>query len=553
MRTSDIEPSRFETSWLSAAITAALVTLFVFSTALTPIRSDNDCWWHVKSGQYICENGLPKYDVFSYTAADHEWHNHEWLSQVIFYQVFAVGEETALGGWRSLILFKAVIIWITVMAGYLLAWRLSLNWWIAFLIAVICVAVGRRMFYPRPPIITNLMLISQIWLLVAVWEGWIHKRWLFALPPFIALWTNLHGGWMAGGVIFASFIAGNAVAEFRNRLPALPFPAPAQLCTLTFLAPAGVMTLLATLANPYGYHLYALPGRVLGDRHLVSSIGELASPNFYFVIDFELIVLTTFALAFYLRFRPNIFELLIYFFFLHQAIQHVRHLSLFSIMLIPLSARLISEAVSQSQLTLSNHLTWPHWKRVPTLVTAILGLLLMSWVLVNPREGGRWTNPLTASSYPGRNLQYLLIEDGYIRSRFPADLADLIELSELEGRMWNENHYAGYLIWHLAPEDHLVFSDPRFDIFGGKIMRDEQEISLGNLPLLDEYDVQWLITQNTKVLSLILEYQSNDFVRAVSLRSGPQTWEIWIRDTEANQAMIERSRMQARLFGLAAP
>src|SRR5262245_23781241 len=43
---------------------------------------DPDMWWHLRTGQLICEHGIPRHDVFSFTATDHTWITHEWLSEV---------------------------------------------------------------------------------------------------------------------------------------------------------------------------------------------------------------------------------------------------------------------------------------------------------------------------------------------------------------------------------------------------------------------------------------------------------------------------------------
>jgi hypothetical protein len=84
--------------WATQVLVWVIFSFVVFSVGTVPIRADNDCWWHVKSGKFIVENGLPEKDVFTYTAADTEWHNHEWLAQVIFYKVYQAGDASGFGG-----------------------------------------------------------------------------------------------------------------------------------------------------------------------------------------------------------------------------------------------------------------------------------------------------------------------------------------------------------------------------------------------------------------------------------------------------------------------
>jgi hypothetical protein len=434
---------------------------------------------------------------------------------------------------------------------------------VALLLALLAVAIGRRMFYQRPPTVTNLMLALQLWLLIGVAEGWIRKQALAALPPMIALWTNLHGGWMAGGVVLAAFSAEWTLTQFRQRLP-LPLaiaPVAPGFRTMAVLLP---LCLAATLANPYGIELYKLPGRVLAETALVRSLSELRPPDFYFTIDFEFFVLGTIVLSMFVtRSRPRLAELLLWLFFAHQAIQHVRHLSLFSIVMVPMSARLLSAALDEARAAIDRRWSgFPGILGIPSTVTLGAALLFSWWLLLNPRETGTLTRPLSANTYPERFLRFVGGE-AYTTSAFPVRVCNIIELAGLEGRMFNENYYAGYLIWRLAPEPHKVFSDPRFDIFGGRIWREEAAISAGafldprgarlTVPyyqaLLDKWDIQWIITNGDTGLGRRLYYGVDGRTWALGAHWQdhgsllPESgWQIWVRDTPANQDMLRRVR-----------
>ena len=70
----------------------------------------------------------------------------------------------------------------------------------AVIAAILAAEIGRRTFYPRPPIYTYLFLVLLYALLHEVRAGRLRKRWLAATLPFFCLWANVHGGWAAGGV-----------------------------------------------------------------------------------------------------------------------------------------------------------------------------------------------------------------------------------------------------------------------------------------------------------------------------------------------------------------
>src|SRR5262245_8390900 len=92
---------------------APMLTL-IFVMYLIP-HTDSDYWWHVRTGQYIWETGtLPRFDPFSYTAPDHPWVTHEWLTELIFY-----GVQSQFGYVGNVVLFgllgvlTALTVWAT--------------------------------------------------------------------------------------------------------------------------------------------------------------------------------------------------------------------------------------------------------------------------------------------------------------------------------------------------------------------------------------------------------------------------------------------------------
>src|SRR5688500_11063892 len=109
---SSIPPTRRPTawSWYLAAGIAPLV-LGGFTTMI-----NSDLWFHLAAGRLILEaRAVPRVDSWSFTAEGQPWHNHEWLSDVIF-QVWAQAFDThALVYWQwglivatFLILFRVV-------------------------------------------------------------------------------------------------------------------------------------------------------------------------------------------------------------------------------------------------------------------------------------------------------------------------------------------------------------------------------------------------------------------------------------------------------------
>ena len=80
------------------------VALFVMGVRAT---LDADMWWHLRTGEYILQHGIPRLDVFSFTVTEHAWVTHEWLSQVVMWLVYLAG------GFAGLIVGTAVLVMLT--------------------------------------------------------------------------------------------------------------------------------------------------------------------------------------------------------------------------------------------------------------------------------------------------------------------------------------------------------------------------------------------------------------------------------------------------------
>src|ERR1700677_4535474 len=72
---------------------------------------DPDLWWHLRTGQWILDTGhVPHSDPFSFTRTGQVWVAHEWLSEVLFYELWKHG------GAAALIVLSAII----TTAGFML-------------------------------------------------------------------------------------------------------------------------------------------------------------------------------------------------------------------------------------------------------------------------------------------------------------------------------------------------------------------------------------------------------------------------------------------------
>ena len=103
---------------------ARTVLVFVPVLLLCIVRLDPDFGWHLQAGNYIREHGIPSHDVFSYTAADFRWINHEWGSDVLLSLIYGLGGYLLAAIMAALLWTMAIVLAAgRIAAGQYCCWR----------------------------------------------------------------------------------------------------------------------------------------------------------------------------------------------------------------------------------------------------------------------------------------------------------------------------------------------------------------------------------------------------------------------------------------------
>ncbi|HEY7186182.1 MAG TPA: hypothetical protein VH436_06520 [Vicinamibacterales bacterium] len=215
-----------------------LVLLAVISNT----RADPDLWGHVLFGRDTVASGhLTIADPYSFTS-DRSWVNHEWLAECAMFLAFA------LGGGPGLVIFKMI----AVLAMVALVWS-GLNRQGVdpgarnLLVALTIVGTFPQTNHVRPQLFSIVAFACLLRLLVTGRTLWR----LAAIPLVFALWVNLHGGWIVGGGVLAVWALATLPSTVTRTEKATLFA-------------SGVVSLLATLVNPYGWRMWLFLQQTVG-------------------------------------------------------------------------------------------------------------------------------------------------------------------------------------------------------------------------------------------------------------------------------------------------
>ena len=435
-----------QTTHASFTFDRLLTTLLFLAIAsgsfLMPAQ--NDTWWQLRAGQDMWQTKhVLMRDIFSHTAYGAFWPNHEWLSQVLFYGVYAIG------GMPMVTIVSAT----AVMAAWFLVWRLTPgSTRFKFLLTAFVIASASTMWSPRPQVLSLLLLALMMTLLCSRQYIW--------LPLVFLLWANLHGAVVTGVLLLgAALIA--AVLEDRKSLPAL--------------AVASVCCFLATLVTPLGVTFWTEIPKSLG-RIRQLGISEWAPPHLtslplipFWIAAVALIVLLVARSRELTRNveacrKGYVTVCVCALALLPLALTAERNVPTFLLLAVPAIAALSTRRWTEKD---DHSSSMPgHRRRLNVALTAVAAVLVAGTVVyayAKPIDHMRWT---------------------------PLPEASLAALRGCRGNMYNRYDEGGYLIW-FAPE-HTVFLDGRQDPYPVDLVKEQVRVETsGDFEnLFQRYDIR---------------------------------------------------------------
>ena len=447
---------------------------------------DGDLWWHLRTGEAIVQNGrIPQTDIFSFTIPDHGWIVQQWLTDSLMWLLY---QSVGLTG---LIVVFALIVTVAFMLVYV---RCAGRPYLAAVVLFLAYLASALPIGARPQMVNMLFLAIFIFVV----EGVRQKKWrewtLFLLPLVTMLWANMHSAYLTGIVVLGAYFVGDALQQLLKKPDELTL-LKSGLWKLGIVIPA---SLALAVVNPSGLDLVLFPLGTLSSKAIQSNIVEWFSPDFHSLYwMFFGVMLAVGALSFIYSKRPVAFaDLFIFFGTGWMGLTSVRHIPLFALAATPIIARHLLSAFegskaypilagepSETKATVMS-------KVLNTAVLIIMFLVVIVWVQIRVEN-----------------------VDTVIEQTFPVAAVDYIEENGLdEGNIFNAYNWGGYLIWRRIP----VFIDGRTELYGDDFFRTYLQtfkVLDGWERPLDEYDVDYILTDSSSALSTLL--QTSDAWQAV--------------------------------------
>jgi hypothetical protein len=406
-----------------------LAILFVglFAMAARNV-TDPDLWWHLKTGQYISEHkSVPHTDPFSYTRAGEPWVAHEWLTDVLLYQL------QRAAGWSGLILLFAAVL---CVAFCLLFLRCGPDPYVAGVATLYAAWATMPVWGVRPQVLS--LLLTSLWLLLLE-RSERNPRLLWWTLPLTLLWVNLHAGFALGLVLSALFLAGECIER------KLGFSSRQGAPHLRIAASVLLLDLMIVPLNPNGPRMFSYPIETLRSTAMQNYIAEWASPNFHHAEywPFLLVVVGTFAAVAWSRLQVRPRDLLFLLVSLFAGLASIRMMPLFVLIAVPLISKRLGGLP-----TGNSHRLRP----APASGALLNGVLVLAMAV-----------------FAGVHIAQEVRRQPQAETRhFPEGAVAFLQVHP-PGRIFNHYDWGGYLIWELYPSTR-VFIDGRADLYGEQLL-----------------------------------------------------------------------------------
>jgi hypothetical protein len=417
-------------------------------------------------------------DLFTHTVPTHVWTDHEYLTEVLMWLLYSTA------GFTGLAIAFGLITW----AGFWLIYRQVRRqpFVIVGLGLALAALAGWPIWGPRAQMITFALSCLELYWLQGYLSG--RSRALNFFPLVMAVWANLHGGWVIGFAWLGVALVAELVGWAWDRSN------PAHRAHVRFLAIISAASLVAVLATPHGLSLYLYPFQTQGSVAQQKLIVEWFSPDFHqiYLRPFEAMVFIVIA-GFALR-RPRLYDFLLTMASLGLALQSVRHVALFVAAATP--AMISSYSEYWRELATSRRWSFPPLARPLFAVTTAIVLVVV--IVVGAIKIDADINP---------SVQQKLDADSY-----PIGAADwLAAHPEVGTRMFNQYGWGGYLAYRFYPDpNRKVFIFGEAELMGDPLLNQYNNVQ--NLrpdwkQILDEYHVDYVIFNTGEALSNVLATQ----------------------------------------------
>jgi hypothetical protein len=397
------------------------VYLFVMVTG-EGLLQDSDTFWQIGIGQWIIDHAaVPTTDFYSFTHAGRPWLSNAWLSQVMY--AIAYPHH----GWAGVVVLSALAIAIAVaLLVHLLEPYVEPAHRI--LLAMLALMLSWHHLVARPHVLALPVMVAWAGGLILSVDRRATPPWL--LLPLIALWANLHGGFVLGLALIAPVGLEGIWSTDADK----------RIVVGMQWAMFSVAALAASCCTPYGWHTLVAAATIINLGAVLAVLAEWRPPDFSSFGLFEATLLGLIGVALYRGIKLSPPRIALVLLLTQMALAHIRSIDAFAFLMPLALAKPFAD----------------HWPPPASSVAAreTATLPLMSWLVLLTIAIG---TVVSTAAYTARH-DYV-----FDKTQTPAAAVDALKRYGAR-RIFNAYQFGGYLIARGVP----TYIDGRAELYGEK-------------------------------------------------------------------------------------
>jgi hypothetical protein len=449
-----------------APLLAGVGAYLLFLSMGEILLRDSDTLWQIRIGQWIVENGaLPTTDVHSFTRFGEPWISSSWLAQVLYAIAYGPSDWAGPVILTSLAIGAAVAIFIYLLEEYVDPAR-------SVLIVTLAVLMSATHFLARPHMLAFPVMLAFVGGLMAAADRRTHPSWL--LLPVLALWANLHGGFVLGLALIGPI-----------GLEAIWCSDPKHRVALAARwALFGVAAVAASCCTPYGWNALLGAAKILSLGKLLTLIWEWMPADFSSISFFEVGLLGLIGLAFYRGLVLSVPRILLLLGLIWMALSHSRNIEVFAFLAPLVLAKPVAEQLGTG-LTAAVPIREIQ-SRSHVVMLAALALVIAGWA----------STKTFVAHHPF----------AFLESQMPVAAVDVLKQRHAR-RIFSTAPFGGYLV----SRDIKAFIDGRAELYGEQFVMDyfdaveAKDVDLV-LHLLETYQIDATLLNPTLPATKLLDH-----------------------------------------------
>jgi hypothetical protein len=478
-----------------------LLLLFVIGTVWSVPRMCGDLFVALAGGRDVAVGQLGAPDQWSALTSGRVWFNQNWGTDLIYYLL------QRIWGDNGLLYFKAILIGLCALFSILAARRRRVPLVIALLTVALILISAQSFIDLRPNLVTLVFTPCLLWLLYLSREK--PNRIWYAVA-LIALWANLHGGFILGlGIMLLWAVCLLLTAVISQGKTGL-------MKYWRLLAAWIVAVLLAGIANPFGWANLTFPFGYMSQsswRKVIEWNPIWSSASFGSVWEFIILSALLLFLSLFRFFREKpilkspenpqrdwnqvglaVFDLLLCGIMILMAVVSRRFIPVALLLITPMLALGIWRLVELKNA---------RW--FMTLV--MLSILFLAGI--RGFNNWRYYTPSNPLGIGGTVFERMHLMEW----SFPTQMAGFINDNRIQGTVFNRWEWEGYLHWR-CPELKVFIGGRAQQIYDETQTRLFQKILEGTTPgkLLVQNQVHWVATSmaDTQYTKLVYNLIKNE-------------------------------------------